>query len=428
MTLVLVDPAGTVLGALPPYEVDLPWWQEVADVVAGARAHHGVDVTVLRLLFADQPAPPGGKVTYLAEVAGDPGPVRPATAALVPHPRRAPYAEIGGPAASLAWAEAALAARGRRITAAAQQRTWNLSAIWRLETDTTPVWLKQVPAFFAHEAAVLRWLGEHSPGTAPVPLAADGGRVLLDDLPGTDRYGAPAAERLRMLSSLHTVQLAASGRVDELLALGVPDQRPPRLAERLRAVAARNATPQRAADATEPARATTTDLPEPSASRPGDPPEPPASRPGDLPEPPAAGPADRLAALLDGLDDRLAELTGCGLPDTLVHGDFHPGNVRGTADQHAVIDWGDCVIGHPAIDLLRMCERLADPEPLRQAWARSWRAAVPGCDPERAAALIEPLVALRNAAAYAGFLDAIEPSEWPYHADDVPYWLAQAAA
>ncbi|MEU8079010.1 aminoglycoside phosphotransferase family protein [Catellatospora citrea] len=418
VTLVLVDPAGTVLGALPPYEVDLPWWQEVADVVAGARAHHGVDVTVLRLLFADQPAPPGGKVTYLAEVTGDPGPVRPATAALVPHPRRAPYAEIGGPAASLAWAADALAARGRTLTAAAQQRTWNLSAIWRLETDTDPVWLKQVPAFFAHEAAVLGWLGEHCPGTAPVPLAADGGRVLLDDLPGTDRYGAPAAERLLMLSSLHTAQLVAAGRVDELLALGVPDQRPPRLAERLRAVVARNAAPrsESAADATEPARATSTDLP-----------EPPAGRHGDLPEAPAARLDGRLAVLLDGLDDRLTELAACGLPDTLVHGDFHPGNVRGTADRHAVIDWGDCVIGHPAIDLLRMCERLADPEPLRLAWARSWRTAVPGCDPERAVALIEPLVALRNAAAYAGFLDAIEPSEWPYHADDVPYWLAQAA-
>lgn len=381
MTLVLVDPAGTVLGALPPYEVEVPWWQEVSDVVAGAREHHGVDVSVLRLLFADQPAPPGGKVTYLAEVAGDPGPVRPAAAALVPHPRRAPYAEIGGPAASLAWAADALAARGRTLTAAAQQRTWNLSAIWRLATDTTPVWLKQVPAFFSHEPAVLRWLDEHCPGIAPAPIAADTGRMLLDDLPGTDRYSAPADERLLMLPLLHTVQVTAAGRVDDLLALGVPDQRPPQLAQRLRAVAVRDTEP-----------------------------------------------GERLAALLDGLDDRLAELTACGLPDTLVHGDFHPGNVRGTAERLHVIDWGDCVIGHPAIDLLRMSEGLADPAPLRQAWSRGWRAAVPGCEPERALELIEPLVALRNAAAYAGFLDAIEPSEWPYHADDVPYWLAQAAA
>ncbi len=386
MTLVLVDPAGTVLGALPPYEVEVPWWQEVADVVAGAREHHGADVTVLRLLFADQPAPPGGKVTYLAEVTGDPGPVRPAAAALVPHPRRAPYAEVGGPAASLAWAADELATRGRTLTAAAQQRTWNLSAIWRLETDTTPVWLKQVPSFFAHEAAVLRWLGEHAPGTAPVPIAADGGRVLLDDLPGTDRYGAPVDERLTLLSRLHPVQLTASGRIAELLALGVPDLRLPRLAERIRAVVARSGDPG------------------------------------------TAGSGERLAALLTGLDERLAAIAACGLPDTLVHGDFHPGNARGTAERHSIIDWGDSVIGHPAIDLLRMCERVADPEPLRQAWGRRWRAAVPGCDPERAVALIEPVLALRNAAVYAGFLDAIEPSEWPYHADDVPFWLAQAAA
>ncbi|GAA1410195.1 phosphotransferase family protein [Catellatospora coxensis] len=381
VTLVLVDPAGTVLGALPPYDVEVPWWQEVAEVVAGARQHHGVDVTVLRLLHAELAAPPGGKVTYLAEVAGDPGPVRPAAAALVPHPRRAPYAEIGGPAASLAWAADALAAQGRTVTAAAQQRTWNLSTIWRLETDTTPVWLKQVPDFFAHEPAVLRWLDEHCPGIAPAPLAADGGRMLLDDLPGTDRYSAAADERLRMLPLLHTVQVTAAERVGDLLALGVPDQRPPRLAERLRAVATRDAAP-----------------------------------------------GERLAALLDGLDERLDRLTACGLPDTLVHGDFHPGNVRGTAERLHVIDWGDAVLGHPAIDLLRMTERLADPEPLRQAWSRGWRAAVPGCEPERSLELIEPLVALRNAAAYAGFLEAIEPSEWPYHADDVPYWLAQAAA
>lgn len=378
MNLVLVDPAGTVLGALPPYEVALPWWQEAADVVAGARTHHGVDVTVLRLLDADQPAPPGGRVTYLAEVAGDPGPVRPAAIDLVPHPRRAPWAEVGGPEASLAWAAAELAARGRTLTGAVQQRTWNLSAIWRLETDTAPVWLKQVPAFFTHEAAVLWWLGVHAPGTAPVPLAAEGGRLLLDDLPGTDRYEAAPDERLAMLARLHTAQRAAAADVAGLLAAGVPDQRLPRLAELVRAVVARDGGPE-------------------------------------------------LDPLMAGLDERLAAIEACGLPDTLVHGDFHPGNVRGDAHRHTIIDWGDAVLGHPAVDLLRMCEQLADPGPLTAAWCAWWRAAVPGCAPERAVELIAPVLALRNAAAYAGFLDAIEPSEWPYHAGDVPYWLGQAA-
>ena len=54
VTLVLLDAGGTLLGALPAYEVPLPYWQEVADVVAGARHRYGIHVDVLRLLGADR--------------------------------------------------------------------------------------------------------------------------------------------------------------------------------------------------------------------------------------------------------------------------------------------------------------------------------------------------------------------------------------
>jgi hypothetical protein len=378
VTLALLDRDGAVLGALPPFKVATPWWQEVAEVVAGAREHHGADSTVLRLLEADRPAPPGGHVTYLASVAGQPRHVVPADIDLSPHPRRAPWAEPGGPPASLAWAVQALAAAGRSVGAVTQMRTWNLSAIWRLHTGTGAAWLKQVPAFFAHEAAVLRWLGTTVPGMAPVPIAADGGRLLLDDIPGTDLHDAGPAERLAILADLHTIQVQAAGHVDELLAAGVPDQRASLLAGLARDVVAHHGGPE-------------------------------------------------LDDLMAGLDDRLAAVAACGLPDTLVHGDFHAGNVRGSPERRTIIDWGDSVIGHPAVDLLLMCEGAGNADQLRAEWSRWWRAAVPGCDPERAVALLEPVVAVRNAAVYAAFLDAIEPSEWPYHAGDVSHWLARAA-
>ena len=51
---------GTLLGTLPPFEVELPWWQEVADVVSGAHRLHGLDVTVLRLLTTEPSARPAG--------------------------------------------------------------------------------------------------------------------------------------------------------------------------------------------------------------------------------------------------------------------------------------------------------------------------------------------------------------------------------
>jgi hypothetical protein len=131
-------------------------------------------------------------------------------------------------------------------------------------------------------------------------------------------------------------------------------------------------------------------------------------------------------ALLDGLDLRFTAISGCGMPDTLVHGDFHPGNLRGST----ILDWGDSFLGQPVFDLHRMVADLsaADQALLVAAWCRWWRDAVPGCDPERAYALTAPVVALRNAAVYADFLDRIEPSEHPYHADDVLGWLDRAAA
>jgi Ser/Thr protein kinase RdoA (MazF antagonist) len=47
---------------------------------------------------------------------------------------------------------------------------------------------------------------------------------------------------------------------------------------------------------------------------------------GEL-DPPQRAAIDRLTA---GLESRFDEIDRCGLPNTLVHGDFHPGNVIST--------------------------------------------------------------------------------------------------
>ncbi|GGR73446.1 hypothetical protein GCM10010169_16860 [Micromonospora fulviviridis] len=383
VTLVLVDAAGRPLGALPPYDVPEPWWQQVGAIVDEARRRYGVDVAVLRLLAGDRPEPPGGHVTYLGEVTDPPAvPLTPAPVDLTPHPLRAPYAEPGGPARSVDWATGELRRLGRPVTAVAQHRTWNLSAIWRLDGPAGSAWLKQVPPFFRHEAAVLRWLGAAAPTTAPTLLAADDtGRLLLDHVPGEDRYGADEAERAAVAAEHHAVQLRAAGDTAGLVAAGVPDLRGPALAGWIRDRLA--------------------------------------------PHDPAAA-----ADLLAGLDDRIDQVRDCGLPDTLVHGDLHPGNVRGDGTRGVVIDWGDAFVGHPAFDILRLTETLDPPVAgrLLDAWAARWRADVPGSDPERAVKLLGPVAHLRMAAVYAMFLAGIEPSEHAYHVLDVPACLERAAA
>lgn len=397
MTLVLVDGAGTLLGALPPYEVAEPWWQDMVGVAAGARERYGVEVTVLRLLETQRPAPHGGAVTYLAECATrPPAQAVPVDAAglgsgahpLREHPLRALWARPGGPAASLAWAGGQLAQLGWRPFVASQQRTWNLSAIWRLDGPSGTAWLKQVPPFFAHEPAVLRWLGTVAPGCVPAVLAADegAGRMLLAHAAGEDRYLAPPAELADLIDDLHLIQRRAAAHVRLLLAAGVPDRRWPVLVGKVRDTVARYG--------------------------------------------PSLGPEldTALRSLVEGLDARLAAVEDCGLPDTLGHGDFHAGNARGDGKDRTLIDWGDSFVGHPGFDALRIVEQQPPPvaAQLLRHWARRWRDSAPGCDPERAVDLLAPVAALSGAATYADFVSAIEPSEHPYHAADIGILLRAA--
>ena len=46
VTLLLCDADGALLGTLPPYDVDVPYWPETSSVVEGARRAYAVDVTV----------------------------------------------------------------------------------------------------------------------------------------------------------------------------------------------------------------------------------------------------------------------------------------------------------------------------------------------------------------------------------------------
>ena len=139
--------------------------------------------------------------------------------------------------------------------------------------------------------------------------------------------------------------------------------------------------------------------------------------------------ARRLSIFLDELDTRWQRLAACGLPDGLVHGDFHSGNVRIGPQRLTLIDWGDAGIGHPLLDAAAFLERVAPEQrqSLREHFCAAWQRAIPGCDPARAEQLIAPIAAARQTVIYDQFLDQIEPSEHPYHRQDPLRWLTRAA-
>jgi hypothetical protein len=382
---VLVTRSGEVVGQLPPLEVETPWWPDVEPVVRAARARYGIDVVVLRMLQVESAASRGGDVTYLAEVAHGVT-AEPWAGELDEHPLRQTFARPGGPAADLAWAYAELAKRGLQSNApAVQVKTWNLSSLWRIPLAGQNAWLKVVPPFMAHEGPLLAYLADQ-----PVPMlfAQAGCRSLLAEIPGQDLI-APGPRVLRdMVSLLVRLQQHYASRTDELLALPVPDWRSPALIASIAEVVERTSAELSAED---------------NAS---------------------------LRDFVRTLPDRCAEVEACGVPDSLVHGDFWPGNIRGEADHFIILDWGDSGVGHPLLDQSAFLERIGrdDVDAIRQHWAQQWRLAVPDSDPARAAARIGPISAARRAVVYRQFLDQIEPSEHPYHRSDPADMLRRAAA
>lgn len=389
----LVSVAGQYAGTLPAFEVDDPWWPSVENVTTRLDELLGVRCAVVRLAAVSEPViGRGGIVRYHVDAesmppngALDRTPLDSWPNLVRHHPLRAPWAEPGGPRELVAWAAATATAAGLPPTGTARQvKTWNLSCVYRLPTTAGPVWAKAVPSFMCLDADVIDTVRRYDESLAPAVLGIDraGRRSLLAHAPGEDchqtdeptirevvrRWVGVQARVTTMPADLRTIRpWDLVGELDELLCR--PDG--PRL--------------------------TLTEL----------------------------GEARQLAADLPRL---IAELDEAGLPLTLVHGDFHPGNWRSDGVRRMIVDWADSYYGHPAADAVRLRDWLppAQAEVAVTTWAEAWRRHRPDSDPERALAPMSVLARILHALTYQRFLDSIEPDERVYHADD-PRTELQAA-
>lgn len=381
---------GEYFGRLGPFEVAGPYWQSTEEVLAAV----GVPAVVLRLVDGRgvDGGAYGGEVRYHVEALERPAgrEARPmdagTAAALGPAERRATWATPDGLREALGWAAARLGGAGP----AEQVRTWNLSGLFRFPCGA---WLKTTtPAFSAAEGAVIALLGGVDPTLVPRVIAADAavGRLLLEGVPGEDCWGPSAETVAEVVPRLVAAQaaLAADGRA---ASAGLRDRTPRALLAQAEALLDR--LPQE------------TDL---TGEEQAD-----------------------VARLVVQLPALIEELEDCGLPLTLLHGDFHPGNWRAEPGRPAVVlDYADACLGHPALDGLRARDFLTPEAWSHHAdiWTEAWQAHAPGSRPRRALELAEPLHHLAYALRYQEFLDHIEASEHPYHAGDPAAELRAALA
>jgi hypothetical protein len=55
------------------------------------------------------------------------------------------------------------------------------------------------------------------------------------------------------------------------------------------------------------------------------------------------------------------QLENCAIPQTLVHGDLHTGNIAIQHDNYIYFDWSDGCVAHPFFDVLTFMENIEDP-------------------------------------------------------------------
>jgi aminoglycoside phosphotransferase (APT) family kinase protein len=97
--------------------------------------------------------------------------------------------------------------------------------------------------------------------------------------------------------------------------------------------------------------------------------------------PPSILTSEELLDLKKRIKEILSSLAACGIPDTLNHLDFNPGNIFVSGERCTFIDWAEAAIGHPFLTFQYLLEHLTRLRPdhadrreeLVSAYASMWQ-------------------------------------------------------
>jgi hypothetical protein len=398
---------GREVPSLPAWSLEDP---QPADSFRTARTDFGVSSPFLRVVrlegddmrdpeifllleFDAPPAswqPPAGlawlALTDVASVPLEAGPFGPDVSAwtaelasgVVP-PGRAEWARSGWFESTAAWLTTEVEGLGRTTTGAVEQlSSWEIGSLLAVDTDRGRVVLKTVPQLFGHEPELTRALAKEHPELLPVVIAADPVRrhLLMEAFAGKSLFAEAPARWADALVAISTIHHAWIGRGRDAERVGVEDRTLAALARELESIA----TDERASPGLDPAA------------------------------------REQLMSNLPRYRDFIARLQAGPVPETLIHADFHPGNVQRDGDRLVLYDWSDACWGHPFFDVPTFTSRTDDleaREAMRSAYLATWADHADETSLRRALAWSAPLAELHLAITWrrlqAIFLDAAFP-------------------
>ena len=235
---------------------------------------------------------------------------------LVPGHRQ-PWARPGWFRQATTWIKRELQELGYTVTGPPQHtHYWSLACVMRTPTDRGDIYFKAAAdlPLFVNEPAVLTGLSHFFPDVVPAPLAVDRLRrwMLLPDF-GPPLDEAPSLEaHIKMLHCHGKIQRQAVGMTGKLLALGCIDRRLPVLASQVDGLAHDVRALEGLSDEE----------------------------------------IENLRRETPRLKAMCAELDAFGIPNTLMHGDLHLGNVAHRDGRLLFFDWTDAAVGHPFLDMV----------------------------------------------------------------------------
>jgi aminoglycoside phosphotransferase (APT) family kinase protein len=307
-------------------------------------------------------------------------------------PLRPPWLRRGWFDRASRWMAAELERLGYRMTGPVEElSSWVLSSVLRVTTAEGLFYMKAVPDWplFVHEPLFLARLSRLCPGHVPAPLSVEPAErwMLLADF-GTAIWRDGLAEYLPEMVRAHAqLQAKMAEHVPVLFEIGCIDRRLGRLAAQLDELLADEAAMEglEAAEIAQLHEAT-----------------------------------PRLKAIC-------AELSAYRVPQTLMHGDLHPGNVASLNGQMIFFDWTDACIAHPFLDMMVIFEETdeAKRKQLLDVYLEQWTAYEPVERLLEAWRLAEPLWALHQAVSYQTILANLEEVPRMGFSNVIPAYLRE---
>ena len=291
--------------------------------------------------------------------------------------RHGPFARPGWLRELFRWTEEQVAPLGLRLTGGFRQ--WNASptfSLIRMETNEGPLWFKATGDPNSHEMPVsvllARLFPNHLPRILGVHpswngwLSAEVSGTALDEISECSTWE-------RVAGALAELQITSIGKSGELLEGKSRDLRVTKIVKFIDPFLSRMAEFMAVQEKTSPA--------------------------------PLAN--SELASLGEGLKESCSLLQSFGLPDTLGHIDFNPGNILVSPEHCVFLDWAEGCVTNPVITfeyLRRHMERGGVEEPagdsrLSAAYVRPWVAFFSPDDLRRALAVAAPVAVFVHAIA-----------------------------